>query len=1020
MHLVSRLSSFPLAASLLAPTLLFATNTQAQTVSVGGSWAQQSPATSPQSRSSATMAYDSATGTIVLFGGLKNGSTLQDTWTWNGTTWTNVTASTVTSTNTPPARSAASMDYDAATASVVLFGGYDSNGNRLQDTWTWNGTTWTNVTASTVTSTNTPPARFYSTMAYDAATGTLVLFGGNGVSGNIQDTWTWNGTTWTNVTAPTVTSTNTPPARYNSAMAYDAATGTVVLFAGYASSSGFLQDTWTWNGATWTNATAATITSANTPSARDVPTMTYDPATGTVVLFGGGNLSSTLQDTWTWNGTTWTNVSAATITSTNTPSPRGSSMMAYDAATGAVVLFAGYNSGSLQDTWTYAAGTFTAPTTNVSTAATTQTPVYFNITGSGTLPALSNSNVLTQGTPGLDFTLGTGNTCTGAVTTGQTCTVNVAFKPSAPGARTGAVDLLDSNNNILATAYMSGTGTGAAITFPSNSTLLPLGGNSFDNPSGTAVDASGNVYVADTFNGAVEKIPYNAGSYGTPITINSDFVIPVGVAVDGAGNIYVADTSMGIVKLPYAAGTYGTPVTLGSGFTGPRGVAVDASGNVYVADPSPSVIVKIPYNAGSYGTQSTLGSGFNGPSGVAVDATGNVYVADSSNHAVKRIPYTAGSYGTPVSLGSGFSTPYGVALDAAGNVYVADYNSTVLVVPYSAGTYGTPIVLGSGFNVPTGIAVDASGNVYVADNDSSAITKLPLATPPVLTFANTAVNGHSATQTITASNVGNTDLTLAIPTTGQNPSLSANYTLSNTSTCPISYSSSSSAATIATGTSCTEILSYTPTLAGATTGNLVFTDNNFAATNAKQTVIVIGNTALPLTMEVIGQNIASGTSSITLEFIVGYGGNTAPTTTPTLTVGNTAATPVTCIVKAGHNNCTAPFNPSALAPGTYTITATQPADGTVYTTDATASAILTVIGNTSTMTRPVMVSTPTPAPSVALARRTPTAVSTSSPTTMTPQVIASPSFIAPPTEIMTMDATTDSDSSTKDKDKSKN
>ncbi|MGP8061009.1 MAG: kelch repeat-containing protein, partial [Acidimicrobiales bacterium] len=80
------------------------------------------------------MAYDSATGQTVLFGGLDaNGATLADTWTYNGTTWTKQYPAT-----SPPARAYASMAYDAAIGQMVLFGGLDASGNTLGDTWTYN------------------------------------------------------------------------------------------------------------------------------------------------------------------------------------------------------------------------------------------------------------------------------------------------------------------------------------------------------------------------------------------------------------------------------------------------------------------------------------------------------------------------------------------------------------------------------------------------------------------------------------------------------------------------------------------------------------------------------------------------------------------------------------------------------------------------------------------------------------------------------------------------------------------
>ena len=136
----------------------------------------------------------------------------------------------------PPARDYASMAYDSGTGQLVLFGGYDSSsGGFLNDTWTWNGTTWTQQSPTT-----SPPARDFASMAYDSVTGQLVLFGGLGSSGELNDTWTWNGTTWTQQSPAT-----SPSARDFASMAYDSVTGQLVLFGGQ-SSSGNLNDTWTY------------------------------------------------------------------------------------------------------------------------------------------------------------------------------------------------------------------------------------------------------------------------------------------------------------------------------------------------------------------------------------------------------------------------------------------------------------------------------------------------------------------------------------------------------------------------------------------------------------------------------------------------------------------------------------------------------------------------------------------------------------------------------------------------------
>ena len=252
---------------------------------VAPTWTEQAPATHPLGRSGAAMAYDAATGTAVLFGGV--GGRLKilkfaDTWTWDGSTWTKQAP-----TAHPPPLVGTGMAYDAATRTAVLFGGASvKTGRDAGGTWTWDGSTWTKQAPAA-----SPPAWGAAGMAYDAATHSVVLFGGpNG------DTWTWNGSTWAKQ-APAAS----PSPRAGAGMAYDAATGTVVLFGGIGYSTGrYLGDTWTWDGTTWTrqNPAASPATGVN-------PAMAYDAATGSVVLFGGYTGRGPRpyhyhKGTWTW------------------------------------------------------------------------------------------------------------------------------------------------------------------------------------------------------------------------------------------------------------------------------------------------------------------------------------------------------------------------------------------------------------------------------------------------------------------------------------------------------------------------------------------------------------------------------------------------------------------------------------------------------------------------------------------------------------------------------------------------
>ena len=272
-----------------------------------GAWARQPLITRPPARLDASMAYDPATKQVVLFGGVGYSGWLGDTWTWNGTTWTKQSP-----TASPPATSGASMAYDPATGQIVLFAIATNAANTAEtiNTWTWNGTTWTKQSPAT-----SPPARRGAPMAYDPATGNVVLFGGTGTAaGYLGGTWTWNGTTWTKQSP-----TTSPPATSGASMAYDPATGNMMLFGVLAAcviQSGGAEynppgTTWIWNGTTW-----AEQRSIIGPPMRSQAVMAYDPPTRRVVLFSGSDCGGGLY------GGTWTYQMAPTATTvTASPNP---------------------------------------------------------------------------------------------------------------------------------------------------------------------------------------------------------------------------------------------------------------------------------------------------------------------------------------------------------------------------------------------------------------------------------------------------------------------------------------------------------------------------------------------------------------------------------------------------------------------------------------------------------------------------------------------------------------------------
>ena len=346
-------------------------------------WSQLQPATSPTARSLTSMAYDAATNTVVLFGGCTAnsncGSTglLGDTWTWDGSTWTQLSPAT-----SPPAREDAAMAYDAANGTIVLFGGSGSGFTSLGDTWSWDGSTWTQLSPAT-----SPSARYGASMTYGPATGTLVLFGGVNSSGLFfNDTWSWNGSAWTHLSSPSncsATCTASPGVRYDFGMDYDAGTGTIILFGGQGCASYYCGDTWSWNGSAWTQ-----LSPAQSPSPRFEPSMKFDAATGKLLLFGGRqDVSSTFTvvgDTWTFDGTTWTQLSPAA-----SPGASEANGMAYDTS-GRLILFGG-SSGNA--TWTWG-----APPPSVSGLSPSSGPA----TG-GTIVTLTGSTFATDGSTTIRF-----------------------------------------------------------------------------------------------------------------------------------------------------------------------------------------------------------------------------------------------------------------------------------------------------------------------------------------------------------------------------------------------------------------------------------------------------------------------------------------------------------------------------------------------------------------------------------------------------------------------------------------
>jgi hypothetical protein len=258
------------------------------------------------------------------------------------------------------------------------------------------------------------------------------------------------------------------------------------------------------------------------------------------------------------------------------------------------------------------------------------------------------------------------------------------------------------------------------------------GDGQFNLPVGVAMDAAGDVYVADVGNSRIQKFS-NTGTYitqwGSPGSGNGQLNFPQGVATDADENVYVADTGNHRIQKFSNTGTYitqwGSPGSGDGQFNNPAGMATDAAGDVYVADRLNNRIQKFS-NTGTYllqwGSQGTGNGQFIDPSGVATDADGYVYVADTNNHRIQKFSNTGtyllqwGSQGT----GNGqFTNPHSVATDGAGDVYVTDVGNNRVQKFTGTGSYvcqwGTSGIGDGQFNSPQGVALDADGNVYVGD-----------------------------------------------------------------------------------------------------------------------------------------------------------------------------------------------------------------------------------------------------------------------------------------------------------------
>jgi sugar lactone lactonase YvrE len=312
-------------------------------------------------------------------------------------------------------------------------------------------------------------------------------------------------------------------------------------------------------------------------------------------------------------------------------------------------------------------------------------------------------------------------------------------------------------------------------------------------PKGVAVDASGDLFIADTTNGAIREVVKATGDIRT---VASGLGSPQGVAVDGSGNLFIADTGNNVIRelvkstgqLITVAGTGtagysgdGGPAT-GAELNSPTGVVVDKAGDLFIADANNNVVREVNTSgiittvAGN-GTPGYSGDGgpatsakLHSPQGVAVDGIGDLFIVDFANHRIREVVKATGVITTVAGKGTGGYSgdggpatsaellfPTGVVVDAVGDLFIADSGNSVIrevntsgIITTVAGksTYGY-----SGDNGPAtsaqlydaeGVALDKSGDLFIADTFNNRIRRVTVPAPVV-------VSPDATTTTLTTS-----------------------------------------------------------------------------------------------------------------------------------------------------------------------------------------------------------------------------------------------------------------------------
>jgi len=384
------------------------------------------------------------------------------------------------------------------------------------------------------------------------------------------------------------------------------------------------------------------------------------------------------------------------------------------------------------------------------------------------------------------------------------------------------------------------------------------------------------------------------------------------VAIDAAGNLYIADGANNRVR-EVNAGTGIITTLAGNGTQGYNGdnkpantaeandpfyVAVDAAGNVYITDSENSRIREVGAVSGLIatiaGTSSPGSTGDGGlatsaglyyPAGITLDAVGNIYFVDggpfnaNNGQLIRKIAAATGIIGTVAGGGTSPSTCsgsvdllgdgcvatdavlggnnqlnlYGVAVDPAGDIYISGgyqirkVTAATSIITSLAGN-GTQGYSGDGgpstaalLGGAVGVSLDAVGNIYLPDHNDGVLRKIAAAAP-ALSFASTKVGSDSkdGPKSVSLNNIGNQALTLPAPTSGNNPSVASGFLLDTASTTCPNLNSGSKDGPLASGANCVYAFDFKPVSSGKDDGSAVITDDALNAAPGTQTIPLSG------------------------------------------------------------------------------------------------------------------------------------------------------------------------------------